>query len=233
MNKALLALLLLAAPAWPKPAPPRYTAGDLFQAMLEAQDHQAWMQAVIIKSETAAGSKKEPTVTRGRLQTKPFGRARLEIEEPAPGLIVADGKKLYVELTDVKQVMRYDEAKLAASGNFFLDLASSIRHYSKASRKRLIAVGEGFDADHVSALEMSPSKPEQAGFERMRVWVDERRWVVLRVQLDYGGTKSDVRFNAIKTMTSKALKADPGQALAKELFEYKVPKGFEVYDLDL
>jgi len=230
---ALLAFALPAGAATAKDPPLRYTAGDVFQGMLAAQDKLNWMQADIVKTEQAMGSKKQPTVTRGHLVSRHGGKARLVIQDPAPGVIVADGKRLWVELTPVSQVMCYDEAKLAASGNFFLDLASSIRHYAKASIKRRFQPGEGFDASRVSALEMAPTHPQQAGFERLRVWVDDRRWVVLRVQMEYGGTRSDVTFSNIQVLSSRAVRADPGQALAKTLFDYKPPAGFEVFNLDL
>jgi outer membrane lipoprotein-sorting protein len=207
--------------------------GDVFQAMLEAQDRQAWVQADVVKTETAVGSSREPTVTRGRLTSRSGGKARLDITDPAPGLIVADGKHLWVELPQVEQVMRYDQSRLADSGNFFLDLASSIRHYARASIKRRFKPGPGFDQSRVSALEMVPTRPDQAGFERLRVWVDDHRWVVLRVQMDYGGTESDATFTNITVLSRRALRADPRQGLPKELFEYAPPKGFEVFDLDL
>ena len=63
---ALLPALALAVPAAAK-VPLRYTAGDVFQLMLEAQDRRAWMQAQVIKTEVTKGSKKEPTRTHGRL----------------------------------------------------------------------------------------------------------------------------------------------------------------------
>jgi outer membrane lipoprotein-sorting protein len=228
-----LALALIPAPAPAKDAPLRYTAGDVFQGMLDAQDKLNWMQADIVKTEQVIGSTKAPTVTRGRLVSKHGGRARLVISDPAPGLILADGKRLWVELPQVSQVMCYDEAKLAASGNFFLDLASSIRHYAKASIKRRFQPGDDYDSARVSALEMVPTHPRQAGFESLRVWVDDKRWVVLRVEMEYGGTRSDVTFKNIQILSNRAVRADPGQALAPTLFEYTPPKGYEVFNLDL
>jgi outer membrane lipoprotein-sorting protein len=225
-----LALLLAALGAFGRLAAAdfRYTAGDVFQAMLEAEDHRAWLQAEVDKSEQPADLKKEPKHTLGHLVAKNGGKARLVIDAPAAGLIVADGKHLWVELPQVEQVMCYDQARLAASGNFFLDLASSIRHYAKASIKRRFE-----DASRVSALEMVPEQPRKAGFERLRIWVDDHRWVVLRVQMEYGGTRTDIRFKDIQVMSLRGLRADPGQALAGELFQYKAPKGYEVFNLDL
>lgn len=231
MRPALLALMLAAAvPAGA--ADFRYTASELFDHVLKAQEEQGSYEASITKSEGPVGL--SPTsVSEGTMRVAPGGLARLEIRTPSPGLIVSDGTHLWVELTEVNQVLRYDAAKLKESGNFFLDLPSSIRHYSKASHRHLMKPGEGFDPAHVSALELLPLKPSQAGFERLRVWVDERRWVVLRVLLDYGGTRSDVRFDGIKTLRKSALDADPGSAPDPALFQYTPPKGFELFDLDL
>jgi len=230
---ALLLLLLPVAARARAPRALRLEAGDVFQGMLEALDKRAWTQADVVKTEAVQGSAKAPGVTEGHLVSGGAGRARLVITSPSPGLIVADGKRLWVELTPVEQVMRYDESTLAATGNFFLDLASSIRHYAKASVKRRFRPGDDYDDERVSALEMAPLHPGQAGFERMRVWVDDHRWVVLRVQMEYGGTLSDIRFRNIQVLSGRALRADPGQALDKGLFNYQPPKGFEVFDLGL
>ena len=213
---------------------PRYTAPQVFDKVLKAQESMAWMQADATKVEGPIGAKaKDLSLTKGRLQSQPGGLARLDISAPSKGLILADGKSLWVELSEVEQVMKYDARKLAASGNFFLDLASSIRHYSKASQRRLIPAGEGFDASRVTALELQPLKPQQAGFERLRVWVDEKDWVVLRVLMDYGGTRSDIRFEGVKVLGKDALAKDPKLGLDPALFKYKPPKGYEVFDLDL
>lgn len=223
-------LLLLAASAGA--APLRYSPGEVLQALLDAQDARAWTRAEIIKSELDHGAKRKATRTLGQM-TASGGKARLDIQSPAPGLIVADGKHLWVELPQVDQVYRYDQARLAASGNFFLDLASSIRHYAKTSLKRRFPLGPGYDEGRDLALELQPLRPDRAGFKHLRVWVDTRSWVVLRVQLDYGGTLSDIRFKHVHVMSLRVLRADPGQALPKDVFTYRRPKGFEVFKLDL
>jgi len=233
MRAALLALVLALAAVANAAEKPRWTADQVFRKVLEAQESQAWLQAKVSKREGPAKRPKEAQLTEGELRALPGGKARLEIAVPAQGLILADGRHLWVELAEVEQVMKYDQAKLAASGNFFLDLASSIRHYSKAGLRRLIKPGEGFDPAKVSAIELLPLKPQQAGFERLRVWVEEERWVVLRVLLDYGGTRSDVRFSDIRVLGKDALAKDPKKGLDPALFKYKPPKGFEVFDLDL
>jgi outer membrane lipoprotein-sorting protein len=117
---ALTAALACLAAALAPPAPARadgalrLEAGDVFQGMLEAEDKRAWMQADVVKTEQALGSAKAPAVTQGRLTSAEGGKARLVISSPTPGLIVADGKRLWVELAPVQQVMRYNETSLAA-----------------------------------------------------------------------------------------------------------------------
>jgi outer membrane lipoprotein-sorting protein len=225
-------------------APLRFLPGDVLQSLLEASDRRAWTTAQVDKIETnlgppedakgaAKGEAKGESPSSRSLMTASGSRARLEIQTPAAGLIVADGKHLWVELPQVDQVYRYDQAQMAASGNFFLDLASSIRHYAKGSVKRRFRPGDGYDETRVSAFELVPLRREPGGFERMRVWVDTRRWVVLRVQLDSGGTRSDIRFSHIQVMSWRGLRADPGQALPKGIFKYTRPKAFEVFKIDL
>jgi outer membrane lipoprotein-sorting protein len=226
------------APAPPAPpgakreAPLRFLPGDVLQSLLEASDRRAWTTAQVDKTEMNLGGK-APSPSSRSLMTASGSRARLEIQTPAAGLIVADGKYLWVELPQVDQVYRYDQAQMAASGNFFLDLASSIRHYAKGSVKRRFRPGDGYDENRVSAFELVPLRREPGGFERMRVWVDTRRWVVLRVQLDSGGTRSDIVFSRIQVMSWRGLRADPGQALPKGIFKYTKPKAFEVFKIDL
>lgn len=232
--RLLLALLLFLSAAAELAAydAPKFSADEVFAKMLEAQEAQAFYESQVEKSEGPIG-KPAASVSKGTLKAQPGAKARMEITSPSAGLIVSDGKHLWVELGEVKQVMKYDATRLIASGNFFLDLASSVRHYSKAAYKRLIVPGKGFDPAKVTALELLPKRPEAAGFERLRVWVDHERWTVLRVLLDYGGTRSDVRFSGIKVTGKDALAKDPKLAPAKGLFDYKPPKGFEVFDLDL
>jgi outer membrane lipoprotein-sorting protein len=211
---------------------PKFPATEVFDRVLAAQESQAWSSSEIVKEERAPGDKK-PSISKGKLTSKQGGLARLELRSPSKGLIVSDGKNLWVELPEVSQVMRYSAAKLRQGGNFFLDLAPTIRHYSKASYRRLIVPGPGFDADRVSALELQPLKPQQAGFEKLRVWVDQNTWSILQVRMDYGGTQSLVKFSKIQSVSQDAVAKDPKLDVDPKLFEYKAPKGFEIFDLDM
>ena len=230
MKKLLLALAAFAA-SLPAANKPKFPATEVFDKVLAAQESLAWVQADIVKEERGNGQK--ASVSKGQLRTKPGGLARLELSEPSKGLILADGKHLWVELPEVQQVMRYSSAKLRESGNFFLDLAPTIRHYSMASYRRLVMPGPGFDPEKVSALELQPLKPRQAGFEKLRVWVEQEHWSIIQVRLDYGGSQSLVKFSKRKSASKEAVAKDPTLDLDPKLFEYKTPKGFELFDLDM
>ena len=230
MTKLFLALALFASSAQ-SANKPKFPATEVFDKVLAAQESLAWAQADIVKEEGGGG--KATSISKGRLQTKPGGLARLELSTPSKGLILADGKHLWVELPEVQQVMRYSSAKLRESGNFFLDLAPTIRHYSMASYRRLVLPGPGFDPEKVSALELQPLKPRQAGFEKLRVWVEQEHWSIIQVRLDYGGTQSLVKFSKRKSASKDAVAKDPTLDLDPKLFEYKTPKGFELFDLDM
>jgi outer membrane lipoprotein-sorting protein len=223
--------LLVCGPA-PAATDPAYSATEVFDHVLETQEAQAWSQADVVKEERAPGQKK-PDISKGHLLTAPGGLARLELTKPSKGLIVSDGKTLWVELPEVEQVMRYSSAKMRQSGNFFLDLAPTIRHYSQTSYRRLMVPGPGFDSAKVSALELQPLQPSQAGFEKLQVWVDQGSWTILQVRLNYGGTESTVHFSHAKAVTKADVAKDPKQDMDPARFTYKAPKGFEIFDLDL
>ncbi|MGH7443217.1 MAG: LolA family protein [bacterium] len=236
-----LALSLIALPtaqAWShsRREEPSYGAREIIRRLLVEQDRRYWTRTEVIKVEQNLDRHGKPrgprSTTRGLLTTS-GDKARLQIRGPAKGLIVADGKYLWVELPQVAQVYRYDQASLAASGNFFLDLASSIRHYAQVGLPRRIPPGRGYNPERVEALELLPKPGAEAGFRRLRVWVNVRRWVVLRVLLDYGGLRDDIRFPGVQAMSYPGLRADPGQALPKSLFHYRRPRGYQVFKMDL
>src|SRR5438034_601132 len=114
------------------------TALEVYENVLKAQKQQASVECEIVGEEIHAGVSGTAQGVTGTLKVASGGKAWLEMTVPSHQLAVSDGKALYVEMSDVKQVMKYDAVQLKKSGNFFLDLGSSIRHYAKASLKRLI-----------------------------------------------------------------------------------------------
>ncbi len=232
---ALLAALPPTAPLAARGRRPHYSPGDLIRRLLAAQDSRYWTRAGVVKVERRLDARDRPRgraqVTRGRLLCA-RGKARLRITAPAKGLVVADGRHLWVELPQVGQVYRYDQARLAAGGNFFLDLASSIRHYAALGKPRPARLGPGFNPDWDQALVLTPRRGAVADFRRLKVWVNVRRWVVLRVVLDRAGVRDDIDFPGVRAMSAAGLRADPGQRLRKDAFRYRPPRRYQVFDMD-
>jgi outer membrane lipoprotein-sorting protein len=210
-------------------APQDQTAIEVYQQVLLAQKKQASFQCDIIREEKRKDGAAS-SVT-GTLKVASGGRAWLEIGQPSRQLAVSDGKKLWVQLDDVKQVMQYDALQLRKGGNFFLDLGSSIQHYAEASLKRLIVPGEGFDVSRTAALELMPLHPDEAGFESMRVWVDRENWLVKQVELKLGGVDTRVRFENPKLVTKAEAQSGQKKPLEASEFRYKPPQGYQVFDL--
>jgi outer membrane lipoprotein-sorting protein len=199
-------------------------AEQVLKKLLKAQDAQVSMDCQIVRSQIPVSGGETTRVT-GSLKVASGGKALLVIKKPSPQKVVSDGKVLWMEMSDVKQVMKYDALQLREGGNFFLDLASSVRHYAKASLKRLILPGEGFDEASIKALELMPTNPKEAGFDRMQVWVDTNDWVVRQVTLVLGGMENRVRFERI------SVERDPKKAPSSKIFKYSPPKGYQVFDL--
>jgi outer membrane lipoprotein-sorting protein len=222
-------LLCLAAPALAGArSATELTALEVYEKVLKAQQQQASLECGIVRRELRPGG--EAQQVSGTLKVASGGRAYLIITQPSRQLVVSDGHWLYMEMSDVKQVMKYDAEQLKKGGNFFLDLGSSIQHYAKASLKRLIPPGKGFDEASYAALELIPLDPKSAGFERMRVWVDREHWVVRQVELKLDGVDTRVQFDHIQVLT-KADVAKGGPAPDLKQFKYSPPKGYEVFDL--
>jgi outer membrane lipoprotein-sorting protein len=209
-------------------AQPGMTALEVYEKVLKAQQQQASLSCRIVKEELrGAGA---PLAVTGTLEVEAGGKAYLEMTVPSRQLAVSDGRTLWVEMSDVKQVMKYNAEQLRQGGNFFLDLGSSIRYYAKASLKRLVEPGPGFDEAHTAALELMPLDPAAAGFERMRVWVDRDGWLVRQVELKVGGVDTRVRFEDVHVVT-KAEAGEGHKVPSAARFKYQPPKGYEVFDL--
>jgi outer membrane lipoprotein-sorting protein len=221
-----MAILLFSASALH--AQSALSASEIYQKLLQAQEQQAFLSCDIVREEIQAqGAAQRVT---GTLEVASGGRAMLLMTVPSRQLALSDGHTLWVEMSDVKQVMKYNADQLKQSGNFFLDLTSSIRHYAKLSLKRLIVPGPGFDDTKVFALEIMPLDAASAGFQSMKVWVDKDAWLVRQVELKLGGVDTRVQFENIHVVT-KEQEENGAQTADPKLFKYQVPKGYEVYDL--
>ena len=211
----------------------KFTARQVFDRMLKAQDEQQIIRCDMIKEDRMDGTDlaQSATVTKGRLLMKKGGKAVLEITDPVSQKVVSDGKTLWMELPDAAQVMKYDVTMMRETCNFFLDLPASIRYYAKKSLKRLIAPGEAYRDKPVSALELDPDDPEKAGFTKMQVWVDHQKWVIVKILLHTQGMQISVAFENSEVVRTAQIKKNPKLNVSNSQFNYKVPEGFQVFDL--
>ncbi len=198
-------------------------ADEIFEALIAVQENQAWLDAKVERLDRDGQG--PPRESSGRLRVARGGKARLEIEKPELQSAISDGKALWVVLPDAKQAMKYDAAQMRASGNFFLDLGSSLEHYAEASVKRIFEPGPGFDESRVQGVELMPRAGAEAGFERLRAWVDTRAWQILKISLSLGGIETEVNFSQIKTGVGKDA---PPKMVS---FKYKAPKDYQVFDM--
>jgi outer membrane lipoprotein-sorting protein len=204
-------------------------AERVFNKVLAAQSALESLECEVVRLQIAPGA--TPVEATGTLMVRDGGLARLEITRPSPQRAVSDGRFLWVEMAEVKQVMQYDAAALRQSGNFFLDLGSSLKHFGQGSSKKLVPPGPGFDAHRVAALELKPAKPADAGFEKMRLWIELGRWTVLQVSLNQDGAENRIRFLNSSVVTKAEAEKKSKKPLAMSHFEYKAPKGYEVFDM--
>lgn len=223
IRRSLAAALLTACLA-AQAATPR----QVLDQLLKTQKDQAVMTCRLRREQKGAllgGSGVK--VLEGRLQWKRGGKARLEVDKPSRQLMVSDGKAVWMEVPEARQVLRQDASQLRSAGQFFLDLASSIRYYSKNSHLHGLAAGKEFKAD-VQAFELVPRDPAKLGFDRMKVWVEKSRGQIVQVVLESEGMEIKVGFDAVKAHTLAEVAAHPSLDLPESLFRYKVPPGYEV-----
>ena len=210
------------------PARFKVTAQQVMARLLKAQASLAAFSCDVSREEVPEGA--APRLSQGTLKVKPGGRARFEIAKPSPQLLVSDGSTLWMALPEARQVFRQETRSLRTSGQFFLDLTSSIRYYSKNSQARLRSAGPGFDPRSTVALELTPKDPATCGFDKVVVWVDLGRWVILQGELTGSGTLVRAKFSRIHAYSLAQVKADPSKRLPDKLFHYQPPKGWEVFD---
>ncbi len=225
--KVPLAAISPTATRTPIPAP--FDAEGIFAKALQAQDGLASLECELSREQGRPGA--TPQRSRGRLKFLDPGLARLDLREPSDQKVVLDGRFLWVEMAESRQVMKYGAVGLRESGNFFLDLGSSLRHFGKGSAKKLVAPGPGFDLHQVVSLKLTPRDPRSAGFGSLRLWIDLGNWMILQAQLVQDGSENLLRFDAIRAV-SKA-EADQGlkEPLKAAAFYYSPPKGYEVFDM--
>jgi outer membrane lipoprotein-sorting protein len=209
---------------------PVLSARNIIDRLLKQQARLAAFSCTLVREEYRDSEPNAaPRVVTGTLKAKPGGRSRYEVGGPPPQQLINDGRSVWMVLPEAKQVFKQDAQALAASGQFFLDLASSIRYYAKTSLARRVPAGGGFGPE-VAAIELSPRDSASAGFDRVVVWVDQRRWQPRQAVLYGGGITVRVRFENLKSATLDDVIKDPRRRLPDSIFRYQPPKGWEVFD---
>lgn len=209
----------------------KFTADQVVERLLKTQSGIASFSCTVLREDFQELSDRSgPRQVTGTLKARPGGLARFEIKEPSPQLLISDGKTLWMVLPEARQVFRQETRSLRTSGQFFLDLTTSIRYYARNSTPRLRAPGSGFNPRNTVALELSPKDPASCGFDKVVLWVDLKNWLVLQSELSGSGLLVRARFKDIRAYTKEQVKADPRCGLPSKLFQYQVPKGWEVFD---
>jgi len=209
----------------------KFSAQEVVERLLKTQAKVASFSCTVLREDIQELSDHSaPRRVTGTLRAKPGGLARFEIKEPSAQLLVSDGKTLWMVLPEARQVFRQETKALRTSGQFFLDLTTSIRYYARNSKPRLRAPGEGFNPRNTVALELSPKDPSTCGFDRVVVWVDLKNWLVLQSELTGSGLLVRAKFKDIKAYTKQQIAADPRRGLPDKLFHYQTPKGWEIFD---
>jgi len=209
----------------------KFSAEEVVERLLKTQAKVAAFSCTVIREDfQELSDRSAPRRVTGTLKARPGGLARFEIKEPSAQLLISDGKTLWMVLPEAKQVFRQETRTLRTSGQFFLDLTTSIRYYARNSKPRLRASGEGFNPRNTVALELSPKDQASSGFDKVVVWVDLKNWLVLQSELTGSGLLVRARFKDIKAYTKEQLKADASLRLPDKLFHYQAPKGWEVFD---
>jgi outer membrane lipoprotein-sorting protein len=235
ISAAFLALFLPglasgASPDWAS-STTKVTARQIVEKMLLTQAKLGAYSCTVVREERSETDvHAEPRRVTGTLKAKPQGKARFETEGASQQLVISDGKTLWMVLPEARQAIRQDAASLKTSGQFFLDLATSIRYYARTSKVRMVDPGPEWDPKATSALELLPKDPSAAGFDRVKVWVDHKRWLAQKSELYGAGLVVSARFLDIQAPTLAEVKANPKKALPDSLFAFQPPAGWEVFD---
>ena len=156
---------------------------------------------------------------KGRIYTRRPGQFRVEVEDGS--LVVADGQAIWVYTEKNEQVIvgPYDE-ELATPWEILVDYAESFSPLAVAETKLggrncyLVTLGptEGDDDPRVAG---------RGQVVRMKVWIDKKRWYLLRVE--------ELEANDdVKTYILEDHRA--GKKLKEDLFLFEPPDGVEVID---
>ncbi len=176
---------------------------DAFTKRLKGLDGQFSQQVFDTK-----GKRKESSS--GRVALSAPRLFRWEYLKPYPQLIVADGKKVWVYDTDLKQV----SVRPQGAGEQNSPLAALIdpQRLDRDFNVKDAGSGEGLEW-----LELTPKQDEGAGFQNARLGFDKRGLARMQI-LDALGQRTDIRFTGWKR----------NPAFALQTFKFTPPKGVDV-----
>jgi outer membrane lipoprotein-sorting protein len=163
----------------------------------------------------------------GRLWLKSGGRARLEADKGQ--VVTCDGRMLCLLEPESRQVMRSGTTGMKQSGQFFLDLAESIRYYSQSGKVALKKAPAPEFGPQSRALVIRSRDPEKSGFDRADFWLD-KDFFVRQVSLSVDGQAVRIQFDQPAAWTEQELAADPKADLPDSKFACGVPEGYEAVD---
>ncbi|MDA8164730.1 MAG: outer membrane lipoprotein carrier protein LolA [Desulfobacteraceae bacterium] len=144
------------------------------------------------------------------------GRMRWDYQEPAPQVLVSDGKTvtMYFKQSNQMTVTSAEEyLQSDVTYSFFTGKGNILRDFEVMAAPPDVPTEPG-----TYAIELVPRKPHPQ-VEKLRLWVDRDRFLITRLQvIDQFGSVTDLRFSDIKT----------GVAAPAGLFTFTPPPGTEI-----
>jgi outer membrane lipoprotein carrier protein len=198
--KALLAVLLLAAPAAPAPAPDQ--AADLARKVQAYYEATRDLEAKFQQTYTYAGFGRRQ-VSSGTLRVKKPGMMRWDYEKPTPKTIVVKGSRLVQYEPEEHQAYvdeKFDASAMSAAVTFLLGKGDLAREFA-------LATGDG------GTLLLRPREPDPR-VDSIALSVGPSGEVTSTKVVDGGGNVNEVKLSAVRR--------NPG--LPESAFELKLPK---------
>jgi outer membrane lipoprotein carrier protein len=202
--KALLAALLLAAPAAPAPD----QAADLARKVQAYYEATHDLEAKFQQTYTYAGFGRRQ-VSSGTLRVKKPGMMRWDYEKPTPKTVAVKGSRLVQYEPQENQAYvdeRFDASAMSAAVTFLLGKGDLAREFS-------LSTGEG------GALVLRPKEPDPR-VETISLTVGPSGEVTATRVVDGAGNVNEIRLTDVRQ--------NPG--LPESAFDVKLPKGVHRID---
>ncbi len=155
-------------------------------------------------------------------QEKP-GLFRMDFDEPEGDLVVSDGRALwlYYPSTHPGQVVRTRlDSAAAGRSREVVDLQGRILERARTAYEASYLGREEVDGHGTHLVELKP-RNEDAAYERVRLWIDARRWLVRKLSFtDHSETVRTIVLDELET----------GVSLPDSLFRFEPPDSVEVFE---